>query len=393
MMSAAIPAQTMAQSSTPAAERLPNRAIAFYPESTGAGTYVSLELQPGESATFGIVLGNAGEIPQTLRTYAVPALSGVNGGFVLAPYGTAPDEQTSWMDYEETEHTFRSTEGIIIPVTVIVPEGTAPGEYVTGLAAEQRDAFDIPGTDLMMQRVRWAVPVMITVPGERNASFEVGDVVLESEDDSIVATVSIANSGNVIVRPTGEVRLLDTEGNVVGVSSVAMSSVYTGTATTLVTGWYGVPASSTYSVAIVLTTDGAAGVVEASFNDLPVTKVEPDATPSPQPLTVIASLTPLTRDSPPSMLQLTAEIANNGEPIENARVSIVTYQDGVEVDRYPVMQAVTIPQGTTPVQARYALPGGFTSGTYTFDVTIELGDMGTQTILVTHKLEFEVTVP
>ena len=86
-------------------------------------------------------------------------------------------------------------------------------------------------------------------------------------------------------------------------------------------------------------------------------------------------------------------INNNGDPIENARVSIVTYQDGVEVDRYPILQAVTINQGSTPVQARYSLPGGFTKGTYTFEVTIELGDIGTQTVLLTQTLDFEVTVP
>ena len=92
-------------------------------------------------------------------------------------------------------------------------------------------------------------------------------------------------------------------------------------------------------------------------------------------------------------LQLNAEIANNAEPIEGARVTIVTYKDGEEVDRYPILQAVKLETGITPVEVRYSLPGGFTQGTYTFEVTIETGDAGTQSVLVTQPIDYEIVVP
>ena len=130
-----------AQDATPPPETQPNRAIAFYPEETGQGTFISVEVKPGETTTVTVILGNAGDLEQTIRTYAVPAHSATNGGFLQTDSGTPPDVQTGWLDYQEAEYTFQPTEGISIPVTISVPKDASPGEYVTGLAAEQKDPF------------------------------------------------------------------------------------------------------------------------------------------------------------------------------------------------------------------------------------------------------------
>ncbi|MCO5217361.1 MAG: DUF916 domain-containing protein [Thermomicrobiales bacterium] len=383
-----------AQEATPAAFST-ERAITFYPTETGFGTFIELHLSPGETGHMSLTVGNTGHVEQTVRVYAVPAGTAVNGGFQALEHGAEPDYQTSWIDYEESDYKLVPEEGRVLKIDVHVPDDALPGEYVTAMAAEHADAYDIEGSDLIKQRVRWAVPILIVIPGEAQPAFTLPDASLEDREGLLIASVSLENTGNVIVRPRGEVRLLSPDGTVLGVSSLELLSFYPGTSSSFLAAWKNVPQSETFTLQVVLANEDGSVTVQETFPDLVPTLPQMETAQS-TGVTLgfpSAELTPLTDDNPPSMLQLTAEIANNGEPIENARVSIVTYQDGVEVDRYPVMQAVTIPQGTTPVQARYALPGGFTSGTYTFDVTIELGDMGTQTILVTHKLEFEVTVP
>lgn len=382
-----------ADESTPSAEVLPNRAIAFYPEETGEGSYISVEVKPGDSVLVEVILGNAGEIEQTLRTYAVPATSGTNGGFILSEYGTQPDGPTSWVNYPESEFTFAPTEGVSLAVEITVPEGTGPGEYVTGLAAEQKDAYAVPGTDMIVQRVRWVVPILVTVPGDRDPSFDLVDATLENRSGVVIAEIGIVNTGNVIIRPTGEVKLLDPDGRVVGTSDVGLDSVYRDTSTTFIVAWENVPPADYYEVQVILFAEDRTVSVEKSFVNLVPTITDGSVTAPVEPLLFTrAELIATTRDNPPSLLMFEGEIANNGEPIEDARVSIVTYQDGVEVDRYPIMQAVTLEPGTTPVEARYSLPGGFTEGTYTFEVTIELGSGGTQTILATQDIDFEVTV-
>jgi hypothetical protein len=391
---AASVATVSAQDATPSPAAQPNRAIAFYPEATGQGTFISVELKPGKSVTVGVILGNAGDVEQTIRTYAVPAMSGTNGGFLQTDSGTPPDKQTTWLDYPETEFTFQPTEGASIPLTITVPKDASPGEYVTSLAAEQKDPFEVSGTDMIKQRVRWSVPILITVPGDRKPAFELGDVTLENREGIMIADIGITNTGNVIVRPQGEVRLLDASGTTVGVAQVALDSIYSGTTTDFIVAWDKVNPSDTFTVQAELTNDEGSLTVSQDYPNLIPFSSDPNPTNTGPTLTITnAKFEPLTKDNPPTTLQLDATVTNTGEPIENARVSIVTYQDGVEVDRYPILQAVTINQGSTPIQARYALPGGFTKGTYTFEVTIELGDIGTQTVLVTQKLDYKVTVP
>lgn len=389
-----ISAQESTPDASPAAEvEETSRAITFYPEDTGEGTFITVELNPGDSTEVNVILGNSGNIEQTLRTYVIPALSGNNGGFILADYGTDADEVTSWVDYPEEGYTLQPTEGLIVPVEISVPADVTPGEYVTGLAAEQAESFEIPGTDMMRQRVRWSIPILIVVPGEREPAFELGDAELEWYGQGIYATIQIANTGNVTVRPEGEIRLLNAEGTVIGVSQVAMDSVYTGTETVFLSGWDNVPPAETYSIEVALIAEDGTVEVQQSFNGIAPLEEGESATEEREPLEFTqAELTPLTRDNPPSMLMFEGTISNSGEPVENARVSIVTYQDGVEVDRYPIMQAVTIQIGETPVEARYSLPGGFTDGAYTFEVTVELGSGSTQTVIVTESMDFVVTV-
>ena len=390
---AASPAiQLRAQDATP--ETI-SRMVTVQPADTDSGEYISIEVAAGTSGDFTIVVANDGNVNQHVRFYAVPAGTLDNGGFAAAPYGTEPDLVTSWLGMAEQTLELDAGKGQEVVVKVSVPDGTPAGEYVTSISAEQAEAFEIPGTDVMSQRVRWSMPVQIIVPGDFQYSFEFSSAELELRNHALIGVIEIVNTGTATVRPTGEVRLLDDNGNVIGVSGVEMRAVYSGTTANMYVGWQNVPTFESYSLEVTLTDPDNGATASATFNDLvPITEhvVEAAATPVPELAFSQADLAPLTDDVPPSMLSFEGAISNPADPIENARVSIVTHQDGEEVDRYPILQGVTLATGTTPLEARYALPGGFTDGTYTFAVTIELGSSGSQTVLVSQTIDFEVTV-
>lgn len=371
-----------------------NRAIAFYPSESGSGTFVTVEVNAGESKDFSMVFGNAGDVEQTLVTYSTAALSAPNGGFLAAPQDYEPDLPTSWVEYPETELTFQPGEGVEIVGSINIPQDAVPGEYVTALSAQQATPFAVADSTTFDQIVRWSVPVLIVVPGTDVPAFDLTDVSLEHRGDMIVAEIGIVNLGNTIVQPEGTIQLLDSSGAVVGVSDVSLDSIYTGTDTVFYVAWSSVTYSDSYTVRALMSADDGEVVVERDVNNIIAIGTGSEATPVSVPLSFSKfDLVAATDDNPPSLLMFDGEITNDAEPIENARVSIVTYKNGVEVDRYPIMQAVTIQQGTTPVESRYSLPGGFTEGTYTFEVTIELGNSGSQTVLVTQPIDFEIVVP
>lgn len=370
-----------------------NRSIAFYPRESGPGTFLTLEGNPGESKEFTMVFGNAGDVEQTLLTYSTAALSAPNGGFLAAPQDHEPDMPTSWVEYPAMEMNFSPGEGIELVGRVEIPEDANPGEYVTALSAQQSEPFAVAGSTTFDQVVRWSVPVLIIVPGADSPAFGVTEASLERREDILVAEIGIENLGNITVRPKGTVQLIDSSGAVVGVSDVSVDSIYTGTSTVFYVAWNSATYSDTYTIRVSLSAADGAVIVERDIKNLIANGTEYSDTSGSAPLSFSKSeLVATTSDNPPSLLLFEGEISNSGEPIENARVSIVTYQDGEEVDRYPIMQAVTIQTGETPVEARYSLPGGFTEGTYTFEVTIEVGDAGTQTVLVTQPIDYEVVV-
>jgi hypothetical protein len=381
------------QQSTPEAV---NRMVAIYPADSGPGNFVTVTVNVGETKGFTIIVGNAGNIKQSIRAYPIPALTADNGGFSAAPYGTELDETTSWLDITEMTMEFEPGEGREVVVDITVPADTPPGEYITAIAAEQADAYEIEGTEVMTQRVRIPMPVLITVPGEFQPSFELTSAEMELRDDMIIGIVKIENTGTAIVRLHGVARLLNEEGEVLGVSEIHLEPIFVNTSANVYVSWQNVPSLDTYGLQIELQDPDNLASDDVTFDNLtPFTEREAAAaaTPVAELAFTRAELEPLTDDVPPSMLTFEGEISNPGAAIENARVTIVTYQDGREVDRYPIMQAVTIQTGSTSLESRYSLPGGFTDGTYTFEVTIEVGDMSTQTVLLTEPLEFEVVVP
>lgn len=380
-----------AQPSTPEPVR---RSVAIYPKETGPDTFITIQIEPGQTGEFVLVVGNAGNIAQGVRTYPTPVITAANGGFSLAPYGTELGDPDTWLNLNEEIFELEPGTGIEMTVQVTVPEGTDPGEYVTAVAADQAEAFTIDGGSQVTQRVRRSVPVLIVVPGELNPAFELDAAELTIREDTIIGSISITNTGNAIIRPEGEVRLISDEGEVLGVAQVALGSVYVNQGTTFIVSWQNVRAADTYSLQAYLAIPETAVAVTQTFDDLePTVELAPGATPVAVLEFTIAELTPLTRDQPPSGLLFEGELSNPGAPIENARVSIVTYLDGEEIDRYPIMQAVTLGSGSTPIEARYTLPGGFTEGTYTFAVTIEVGDGSSQSIMLTQEIDFEVVMP
>lgn len=382
-------AQATPPSATPPASA-ENRSIAFYPEETGIGTFITVSVEPGNSTEFSVVLGNSGSIHQEIKTYAIPVESASNGGFAMAEQGTDKDEQTSWVDYPEQDFPLDPGDGLVLTGRISVPEGTAPGEYVTALAAQQAEPFAVEGSNTFNQVVRWSLPILIVVPGEMHGEYSVSDANLELRENVLVAEVGIQNIGSITVRPKGTALLIDASGNTIGVSQVELGSIYSGTDTVFYLAWENVTPSSSYSIEYSFSDERIESPVSGVISNLSVAGSE--NVESPELGLSQAAFTPLNEDEPPSMLQFDGVISNNAEPIENARVSIVTYQDGEEVDRYPIMQAVTIQTGETPVEARYSLPGGFTDGTYTFEVTIELGSGDTQSILLTQDIDYEVVV-
>ena len=372
-----------------------NKVLAFgiYPADKQLGAYFDPTIDAGKQVILQVVLANTGDVVFDARTYAINAGTAPNGGFRAADAGTKPEGVTTWLDYPEATYTLAPGKGVQIPLTIHVPKGTAPGQYLTALIMETANARDIEGTNVFKKVIRQAVPVFITVPGTRSPAFEIGDISLTTVQNGAALTIGIKNSGNVRVQPTGTVVVDDASGSQVLSAPIAMDSVYARDETTLTLG---VPAlaGGVYKVSVDLhdpdtgakaTVSGVEVTAQAPASPMPAAPISfGSATASPQP-----SLSKI------QFLDVAVTILNNGAPVTNARLSLSVTHDGKAVEDYPLAASLALPSGTTAVQSRYIPASGWSSGTWAFTLTLEIVDpsSGVAQVIAATDLGGPIIVP
>lgn len=387
------PASAQDSPATPAAD--PSRtslAFEFFPAETGFGSFFEPTIDAGSTAELTVTLANTGDIAQDLRTYAMNAFTADGGGFAAAEYGTAPDDVTDWLDFPEEVVTLEPGTGIERRFAVTVPEGTAPGQYITALAGEHAVASNVNGSDAFAQKLRYSVPVFITVPGDAAAGFEASDVAIDASTQSLVVSVTLTNTGDVRVRPEGSVDIVDSDDNLAASIPVSMESIYARDETTLVVGAPVRVDAGTYTVQVNLNDPETGETASAESGDV---LVDLSATPLPTLITISTiSVAPAPAADDVQFANVEAVVTNIGPPVANAQLSLIASVDGAEVERFPISQSLSLPSGDTPVTTRYIPATGWTTGTWTFELLLETVESSGATMVVGRQaIDATITIP
>jgi hypothetical protein len=276
--------------------------------------------------------------------------------------------------------------------TIRVPEGTAPGQYITSIAAEQADASGIEGTDVLSQNLRYTVPVFITVPGPTESSFEVGEIDLTIQDDMLLLVVPLSNTGDVRVRPQGTIEIVDTTGALVASIPVAMESIYAREGTALSLATPATIVAGTYRVIVKLSDSETGAKASAESGDF---EIDPSAQPATLPIQITtASISPAPTADNVQFATVEATLLNEGEPIVNAQLSLIASVDGAEVERFPISQSLSLPTGDTPITTRYIPATGWTSGSWTFELLLETVEpSGAAVVVGRQPIEGAIVIP
>jgi hypothetical protein len=366
----------IAQNATPPAEVAPDTlAFVIYPAEKQQGDFFTATIKAGEQTVLKAVLGNTGKVAFKARTYALNAGTAPNGGFLAASKDAPPNDVTRWLDYPEATYDLEPGKAVQLPLTIKVPKGTAPGQYLTAVAMETAEPRAVGGSAVFKQVIQQVVPVFITVPGPIKPKFEIGDITLTTQGVVSALTIEIKNRGNVRVKPTGTVTVTDASGATVLTAPITMDSVYARDETMLTIG---VPAlaGGTYKVSAEFK-DPETGA-KASVSDV---KVAAQASATPVAVSPVA-ITSATATPQPSLdkiqfLNIAVTITNNGDAITNARLTLSVSHDGKAIEDYPLSESLALPIGDTTVQSRYIPATGWSSGTWTFSLRLESVDPNT----------------
>ena len=196
------------------------------------GQYFDLTLEPGQTRQLQIALGNHGKTTIAARTYAADVYTIINGGFGAALRDhTSTAGTTTWLDYPNQLLTLEPDRASVQPLSVTVPPGTPPGEYIASVILENDAPVKGSGSVALDQVVRQAVAVAIQVPGPLLPGLAIGAASHTIVAERSVVAVDVSNTGNRRLTPAAAITVRDRDRTVVSSATVPMDSFYAGTTT------------------------------------------------------------------------------------------------------------------------------------------------------------------
>ncbi|MDB5064418.1 MAG: hypothetical protein JWM18_852 [Chloroflexi bacterium] len=174
--------------------------------------YFEYRLSPGgEQVVDTAVVSNQGATAGDLLVYGADGYTSHVSGIVygersepLRPAGAegAGNGAGSWITPSESRLHLAPGSAVTISFTTAVPAGTAPGDYVAGLVAENPTPADVNGGGLRVTQ-RSVVAVVVHVPGTVHSGWSIGEPTISVENSSRqVITVPLASTGDVVAKPS-----------------------------------------------------------------------------------------------------------------------------------------------------------------------------------------------
>jgi hypothetical protein len=132
-------------------------------------------------------------------------------GSSYAPPGTRPRGAARWLGLATRAATLLPGASIVVPVSVTVPSGARPGDYLGGVSVESLDqrAATVKRRGASIASVsRYAIGTEITIPGPRHPLIEFTGAKIRREPSGLTFALLARNSGNVILQSVhGQVRI------------------------------------------------------------------------------------------------------------------------------------------------------------------------------------------
>ena len=265
----------------------PGRAVASTPSSTigispvgTSASYFTVTMSPGSNRRLWVELSNDGDSPAQALTYAANVYSIINGGFGARLSNQAKTGVTNWLAYPTTTILLAGRRAEKRSFTILVPNTASPGEHITSLVVQSEKQVVSKWQVAFNQISRQALPVVIDVPGPREARLSIGTVHHATVDGLTVIALPIANTGNIRIHPAGQFIVRNDHGFEVADLPVMMGTVYPGNATAFRDTFKSILAAGRYTVTATLG-DSAVGIAtETKTEVLEITAPSPGQVPT-----------------------------------------------------------------------------------------------------------------
>jgi hypothetical protein len=177
---------------------------AIKPAHSGASSYLSFQLGPAQKTGDGVVLTDVSTDPADYVIYPVDAYTSPSTGVVYQDRSAPVTGVGTWISLGATTAHLASGGSATIDFTVSVPPGTAPGDHVGAIMAENAaSARGGAASGLSLNvRQRAGLAVVIHVPGPTHIGFTLGPVSIRAENGTRqVLDIPMQSTANVLFKP------------------------------------------------------------------------------------------------------------------------------------------------------------------------------------------------
>jgi hypothetical protein len=174
--------------------------------------YFVYSAAPGRAIAGAVIVSNTGTKRGSVRLYATDGTTGDTTGTVYMT-DDHPTRAGAWIQLATSSVTLAPGKFRRVGFTVHVPGSASPGEWVGGVVAESTEARQSGRTKQkagvkIRIRNQTIIAVQVNVPGKRRAAFSIGSVKTGGQRGFQQLIVHLANTGNVLRKPSGKVEVV-----------------------------------------------------------------------------------------------------------------------------------------------------------------------------------------
>jgi hypothetical protein len=211
----------------------PAMTVAVHPASGESSSYFTLFAQPGGFAQAGTLeLRNRRKQAVTVRLDPVGAVTASTLGSAYRTSASAPTGQTRWIVLPRRRIVLGPLAKATVPVGVRLPEGSEPGDYLSGISVEalgQARERRMPGNVAISSVQRYAVGVFVKVPGPRSSLIRLTSARVDREPAGLTFYVNGRNEGNTVLQNVRGHLLITRGHRVVGRTAIGPGTFVSGT--------------------------------------------------------------------------------------------------------------------------------------------------------------------
>lgn len=188
----------------------------------GLGYFV-FEAEPGTVLSGQVFVKNTGTAVGTARLYAVDTATGNTGGISFRMRQDPVELAGTWIKPASDTVTLNPGTGAMVGFTVMVPDGVRAGQHIGGLVLESQ------GTEVVVNepegenkaafvvdvQTRSAMAVQVNILGTAVSQIDVTGLRLGGHNDQQILYLQLRNSGNQMLKPTGTIKVLNSNGDTV----------------------------------------------------------------------------------------------------------------------------------------------------------------------------------